>query len=177
MFVFVMDGLGVEGNVTVKVEGYVAADTYGIPPAPRLGNTVVENVVAPVVVPGTRGPCGVAVNVRVEPISAVYVDPAGITDAAPGEGAGDMALNGMSRPGFSVPVFADTVTLTLLVDVPAGYVPVTFVTAETAVPMRTFEFRYRDVSDVSPLITCDPTVAVTYPAIWNVDERLIAQSV
>jgi hypothetical protein len=107
----------------------------------------------------------------------VYVEPAGTTDAAPGEGAGDMALSGMSRPGFSVPVFAVTVTLTLLVDEPAVYVPLTEVTEETAVPVLIVEFKYTDVSDASPLITCDPTVAVTYPPSWNVDERLIAQSV
>jgi hypothetical protein len=88
-----------------------------------------------------------------------------------------MALKGKSRPGFSVPVFAVTVTLTLLVDEPTGYVPFTEVTDETAVPVLIVEFKYTDVSDVSPLITWDPTVAVTYPPSWNVDERLTAQSV
>ena len=87
-----------------------------------------------------------------------------MTDAAPGEGADDIPLNGMSKPGFSVPVFAVTVTLILLVDVPAGYDPVTPVTVETAVLIAMFEFKKTLVYDVSPLITCDPVVAVTYPA-------------
>jgi hypothetical protein len=104
------------------------------------------------------GPCGVAVTVSVAPadappVSTEYVETLGMTDAAPGEGAGDMAVNGMSRPGFSVPLFTLTVTLILLVDEPAGYVPVRPVTVETAVPVLIVEFKYTDVSDVSPLIT------------------------
>jgi hypothetical protein len=77
-----------------------------------------------------------------------------------------------------VPFLLITVTLTLLVDEPAGYDPtIVFTGGNILVPMLIVEFKYVDVSDVSPLITCDPTVAVTYPPSWNVDERLTAQSV
>jgi hypothetical protein len=95
----------------------------------------------------------------VTPVTATVVAPCAndayepdITVAAPGE-MPVMALTGKRRPGFSVPVFAVTVTLTLLVDEPAGYVPLTLVTDETAVPVLIVEFKYVDVSDVSPLIT------------------------
>jgi hypothetical protein len=75
-----------------------------------------------------------------------------MTVADPGE-IPVMALTGKRRPGFSVPVFAVTVTLTLLVDELAGYVPFILDTEETAVPVLIVEFKYVDVSDVSPLIT------------------------
>jgi hypothetical protein len=115
--------------------------------------------------PSTIGPLYVTpdINTVVAPCEKDAYE-ADMTEAAPGE-IPVMALTGKSRPGFNVPVFAITVTLTLLVDVPTGYVPLTKVTAETAVPVLIVEFKYTDVSDVSPLITWDPTVAVTYPAV------------
>jgi hypothetical protein len=75
----------------------------------------------------------------------------------------EMAPTGMSKPGFSIPVLLFTITLTLVVDVPAGYdAPLELiVTEETAVLIKMFEFRYNDVSDVSPLITWEPVAAVT----------------
>jgi hypothetical protein len=124
MFVFVMAGVGAVGNVTVKLVWEAAADIYGVPPAPRLGNAEFGTVVPVVAEPGTMGPCGVAVNVRVAPadappVSVEYVEAIGMTDAEPGE-MPDMALSGMSRPGFSVPDLPPvTVMLTLLVDEPA----------------------------------------------------------
>jgi hypothetical protein len=160
-------------NVNVNAVWVVIVDTYPGYPARNV------KVVAAVADPGTIGPAAVTpVTATDDAPDAIDAYDPDITVAAPGE-IPVMALTGMSRPGFSVvpAVLEVTVTLTLLVDDPAGYVPLTEVTDETAVPVLIVEFKYVDVSDVSPLITWDPTVAVMYPPSWNVDERLTAQSV